>query len=133
MRKLLILTALLPLSLPLLSCMSQKSTNPDNLKYRDAQNLKTLLESQREDYLLIDVRSQEEFKEGHIPGAINIAHTFIKEKIEETDKEALIILYCRSGNRSAQALKSLKESGYTNLLNFGSYKNWKYDLKSGED
>lgn len=71
----------------------------------------------------IDVRSTEEFKQGHLPGALNIVHTDIASKISAvtSDKTAEIQLYCRSGRRSGLALDALQKLGYTNVHNAGGY------------
>jgi len=72
---------------------------------------------------VIDVRTEQEYKEGHLKNAINIPHVEIKNKINEyvNDKDQKIILYCRSGRRSGIAEKILKEMGYKNALNAGAY------------
>jgi len=71
----------------------------------------------------IDVRSSEEYSQGHLPGAINIIHTEISDKIGTVtqDKNAEIKLYCRSGRRSGLAEAALKELGYTKVQNMGGY------------
>jgi len=71
----------------------------------------------------IDVRTSEEFNQGHLPGAVNILHTEIKDKIGAVtqNKNAQIKLYCRSGRRSGLAEAALKELGYTQVQNLGSY------------
>lgn len=78
--------------------------------------------------ILLDVRTQEEYDEGHIEGAVllpldSISEDSIKE-IADNNKE-VIIVYCRSGNRSAQALEKLKELGYENVYDLGAMSNWK--------
>lgn len=75
------------------------------------------------DPIWIDVRSSEEFNQGHLPGALNIVHTDIASKIAAvtTDKNAEIKLYCRSGRRSGLALEALQKLGYSNVENAGSY------------
>ena len=77
--------------------------------------------AKEENYILLDVRTLEEYHDGHIPGAINIANESIgKNEIPELpDKEQRIYIYCRSGNRSKQAAKKLAELGYTNLIEIG--------------
>jgi len=67
--------------------------------------------------LLVDVRSEQEYNEGHKDGAINIPHYEMKNKAEAllNDKEKAIILYCRSGSRSKKAYETLKKMGYTNV------------------
>lgn len=71
----------------------------------------------------IDVRSAEEFNDGHLPGAVNIVHTEISSKIAAItqDKNAEIKLYCRSGRRSGLAEAALKELGYTKVQNAGGF------------
>ena len=71
----------------------------------------------------IDVRSPEEFAEGHLEDAINIPHDQIVAKITEisADKNAPLNLYCRSGRRAENALQELRKLGYTNVINHGGY------------
>ena len=78
------------------------------------------------DYLIVDVRRADEFTEGHIPGAINIANEDIAsaEPTELPDKEQVIYVYCRSGNRSKQASAKLAAMGYTNIVEFGGILDW---------
>ena len=75
----------------------------------------------------IDVRSSEEYAQGHLPNALNIPHTEIAAKIAEVsqDKTATIHLYCRSGRRSGLAEQQLKALGYLNVSNAGSYEQLK--------
>ena len=72
-------------------------------------------------FVLIDVRSAEEFASGHLQGAVNIPHDRIEEEIGAVapDKSARIILYCRSGRRAETALNALKSAGYENVSNYG--------------
>ena len=85
------------------------------------------------DYIILDVRTAEEFKEKRIPGAINIPNETIgTEEIPELpDKEQLILVYCRSGNRSKQASEKLAALGYTNIIEFGGINDWPGDTVSG--
>ena len=78
------------------------------------------------DYIILDVRTPEEFAEKHIPGAINIPNETIgTEDIPElANKEQLIMVYCRSGNRSKQASEKLAALGYTNIVEFGGINDW---------
>ncbi len=77
-------------------------------------------------YILLDVRTQSEFAEKHIPGAINVPNETIgTEAIPELpDKNQLIFVYCRSGNRSKQASEKLVALGYTNIVEFGGINDW---------
>lgn len=79
-----------------------------------------------ENYIILDVRTAEEFAEKHIPNAINIPNEIIgSEEIEELpDRNQLILVYCRSGNRSKQASEKLVALGYTNIYEFGGIIDW---------
>lgn len=81
---------------------------------------------EEKDYIILDVRTPEEFKSKHIPGAINIPNETIgtEEVPELPDKEQLIMIYCRSGNRSKQAAENLAAQGYTNIVEFGGINDW---------
>ena len=87
------------------------------------------------EYILLDVRTPEEFREKHIPGAINIANETIgSEEIPELpDKEQLILVYCRSGNRSKQASEKLAAMGYTNIVEIGGIHDWPGDVVYGTE
>ena len=84
------------------------------------------------DYIILDVRTPEEFSEKHIPGAINVANETIgSEEIPELpDKDQLILVYCRSGNRSKQASEKLVALGYTNIIEFGGINDWPGEVVS---
>ena len=88
---------------------------------------KALMDSE-EGYIILDVRTPEEFAERHIEGAILIPDYEIGEKAESilTDKEQLILVYCRSGRRSKNAANKLATLGYTNIKEFGGINDWKY-------
>ena len=78
------------------------------------------------DYIILDVRTPEEFADKHIPNAINIPNEVIgtEEIAELPDKDQLILVYCRSGNRSKQASEKLVALGYTNIYEFGGINDW---------
>ena len=78
------------------------------------------------DYIILDVRTPEEFDDKHIPNAINIPNEVIgtEEIAELPDKDQLILVYCRSGNRSKQASEKLAALGYTNVYEFGGINDW---------
>lgn len=80
--------------------------------------------------LILDVRTEEEYASGHIPDAVLIPHDEIADRAEEelTDKDQLILVYCRSGNRSKAASESLAELGYTNIREFGGINTWPYEI-----
>ena len=84
-------------------------------------------------YIILDVRTPEEFADKHIPGAINIPNeTISTEEIPELpDKDQLILVYCRSGNRSKQASEKLAALGYTNIVEFGGINDWPGEIVTG--
>ena len=95
-----------------------------------AEEAKRIMDSE-EGYIILDVRTREEYDQGHIPGATQISHEEIAEKAEQvlTDKEQLILVYCRSGRRSKIAAEALAELGYTNIKEFGGIIDWPYEVE----
>ena len=95
-----------------------------------AQEAKEIMDRE-EGYVILDTRAQEEYDEGHIPGAILIPHDEILQKAESllTDKDQLILVYCRSGRRSKLAAKDLVKLGYTNIKEFGGIIDWPYEVE----
>ena len=93
----------------------------------------TMMEEETE-YIILDVRTAEEYSEKHIPGAINIANESIgTEEISELpDKDQLILVYCRSGNRSKQASEKLAKLGYTNIVEIGGINSWSGETVTGD-
>ena len=90
---------------------------------------KELMEGE-ENYILLDVRTEEEFLEGHIQGAILIPYDEMANRAEAelTDKDAAILIYCRSGRRSAIAAEILAEMGYARVYDFGGILDWPYEV-----
>ena len=93
-----------------------------------AEEAKKIMDTESE-YVILDVRTEEEFAQGHIPGAILIPDYEIREEAESSlpDKDALILVYCRSGRRSKNAAQILLELGYTNIREFGGILDWPYE------
>lgn len=110
-----------------------KSDMPKIL-YSNMIDVKTIMES-HENYIIIDVRTFEEYCDGHIPGAINIPNENIVDVPPErlANKDQLILIYCRSGNRSKQAATKLANMGYTNLVEFGGIIDWDGDIVTGAE
>lgn len=90
--------------------------------------------AQEQDYQILDVRTWEEYKQGHIPGAICIPNETIgTEPLPQLpDQNQLILVYCRSGNRSKQASEKLAKLGYSNIVEFGGINSWTGETVSGE-
>ena len=95
-----------------------------------AEEAKAIMDS-REGYIILDVRTREEYDQGHIPGATQISHEEIAEQAEGMlpDKDQLILVYCRSGRRSKIAAEALAELGYTNIMEFGGILDWPYETE----
>jgi rhodanese-related sulfurtransferase len=95
-----------------------------------AEEAKQIMDTE-EGYIILDTRTQEEYDEGHIPGAIQISHDEIEEKAEGMlpDKDQLLLVYCRSGRRSKLAAETLVELGYTNIKEFGGIIDWPYETE----
>ena len=87
------------------------------------------------DYIILDVRTQEEYETVHISGAICIPNETIGtgDIPELPDKDQLILVYCRSGNRSKQASEKLAKQGYTNIVEFGGINSWTGKTVSGSE
>ena len=87
------------------------------------------------DYIILDVRTQEEYETAHISGAICIPNETIGtgDIPELPDKDQLILVYCRSGNRSKQASEKLAKQGYTNIVEFGGINSWTGETVSGSE
>ncbi len=118
------------LYLLLLSGCSQSETITEtNYMQITAKEAKNIMDHET-DYIILDVRTEEEFSEGHIDGAILIPDYEIADKAEKilTDKDQLILVYCRSGRRSKLAADSLVTMGYTNIKEFGGIIDWPYDV-----
>ena len=106
-------------------------TEPTEITYEEitAEAAKALMDT-AEDYIIIDARTYDEYKEGHIAGAVLIPEYEIADRAEEelTNKDQLILVYCRSGRRSKIASAELVKLGYTNVKEFGGIIDWPYDI-----
>ncbi len=85
-----------------------------------------------DEFVLLDARSEEEFSEGHIPGAIVIPHDKIYERAESeiSEKDVPVFVYCRSGRRSKVAAEALLELGYEKIYEFGGISSWPYEIEN---
>ena len=104
--------------------------------YQQISGLEALaIMAQSEDYIILDVRTQTEFEEKHIPGAICIPNETIGSEPppELPNRDQLIFVYCRSGNRSKQASEKLSAMGYTNIVEFGGINSWPGETVSGAE
>ena len=112
-------------------CACQGENKPSEITYEQisAIQAKRIMDTEK-DYIIIDARTIEEFNEGHIEGAILIPEYEITERASEElpNKDALILVYCRSGRRSKIAADALVNLGYTNVKEFGGIIDWPYEI-----
>lgn len=106
----------------------EKEENKMEYRKITAEKAKEIMDGD-EDFIIVDVRTEAEFNEKHIPNAILIPNEIIGSDppAELPDKEALILIYCRSGNRSKTASEKLIKMGYTNIYDFGGIIDWDYE------
>ena len=125
--KIFISVLLISLSLFSITACSGTSATYEQISSQQAKNLMDT----ESDYIILDTRTEEEFAEGHIPNAILIPHYEIAQRAEKElpDKDQLILVYCRSGNRSKQASQVLADLGYTNVKEFGGIIDWEYEIE----
>ena len=118
------LSALILSALLLAGCGQAREKAP-GFQQISQQEAAELMESSSE-ALILDVRTPEEFASGHIPGAINLPNEEIGSQPIPLlpEKDQLLLIYCRSGNRSKQAARKLADQGYTNILEFGGINTW---------
>lgn len=105
---------------------SNEETTTGTMGTITTEEVKEILDNKNENYVLIDVREDYEFNEGHIPGAVNIPLGNIDSITYSTSRT--IIVYCKSGNRSNQAAIKLKNMGY-NVKDMGGILNWTYEIE----
>ena len=119
---------LLTLALPFgcVGCSGGGSASYEQISGAEA---KALMDSES-GYIIIDARTQEEYDQGHIPGAILIPEYEIADRAKKElhDKNQLILVYCRSGRRSKIAAEELVKLGYTNVKEFGGIIDWEYEI-----
>ena len=122
------LIALLTFTLPFgcVGCSSGGSATYEQISGAEA---KALMDSES-GYIIIDARTQEEYDQGHIPGALLIPEYEIADRAEKElpDKNQLILVYCRSGRRSKIAAEELVKLGFTNIKEFGGIIDWEYEI-----
>ena len=131
MKKRLIIMLIISLSLfGLCACGGDNKTNSfSQYEQISAEKAKELMDT-KTDYIILDARTQEEFDSGHIDGAILMPEYEVSARAEKelTDKDQLILVYCRSGRRSKIAAQALQDLGYTNVKEFGGIIDWPYEI-----
>ena len=123
-----ILPMLISLLLVLTGCGGNTSDEYQQITQEEA---KEMMDTQ--EVIILDVREQDEYDSGHIPGAVLLPVGTIDEDTAAEvipEKDSTVLVYCRSGNRSKTASSSLAELGYTNIYEFGGINTWPYETES---
>ena len=123
---------LLPFVLSIMLLSSCTSSGGSSNSYRQISMGEAVkMMKDEKNYIILDVRTPEEYLEGHIPGAINVPNEEIgtAEISELPDKSQLILVYCRSGRRSKEASQKLLGLGYTNIVEFGGINDWNGEIE----
>ena len=113
----------------ILNRIDNNISNESTIRYVSMDEIVEIM-NENENYIILDARTFEEYNQGHIPNAICIPNETIDENVinKLPNKEQLILIYCRSGNRSKQAANKLQKLGYTNLIEFGGIIDWKGEI-----
>ena len=124
---------LLLLTVSLAGCCSREEDTKNTVSYQQitAEEAKSMMVEQP-DAVILDVREQDEYDAGHIPGAVLLPVGTINEETAASaipEKDAVVLVYCRSGNRSKTASQALVDLGYTQIYEFGGIKDWPYEVE----
>ena len=124
---------LLFLMVSLAGCGNREEDAKNTASYQQitAEEAKSMMEEQP-DAVILDVREQDEYDAGHIPGAVLLPVDTINEETAASvipEKDTVVLVYCRSGNRSKTASKALVDLGYTQIYEFGGIKDWPYEVE----
>lgn len=132
MKKIILCIAAFIMLISLAGCADDNA--PAEYVLISAAEAKALMDSET-GYIILDVRTENEFAQGHIPGAILIPDYDIESRAEEElpDKKQLILVYCRSGRRSKNAAAKLAEMGYSNVKEFGGIIDWGYETAAEQE
>lgn len=142
-RRTVALAALITLALVLTGCVDADKSARDGATAQAEKGAVTKIDaatayermSASEGYILLDVRTPEEFSESHIQGAVLLPDYDIEARAAEVlpDRDTVLYVYCRSGRRSAASSALLADMGYTNIYDFGGIVDWPYETVSGSD
>ena len=124
---------LLLLIVCLAGCGSREDDDKKTASYQQitAEEAKSMMEEQP-DAVILDVREQDEYDAGHIPGAVLLSVGTIDEETAASaipENDTVVLVYCRSGNRSKTASQALADLGYTQIYEFGGIKDWPYEVE----
>jgi len=122
-----ITAAMLILSLLLAGCAQKGTPSYKRISQEEAKNM-----MDKHEVIILDVREQSEFDEKHIPGAVLLPVGTIAEDTAAAvipDLDSVVLVYCRSGNRSQTASRALAELGYRGIYEFGGINTWPYEVE----
>ena len=124
---------LLLLTITLIGCGSREEEVENTASYQQitAEEAKSMMEEQA-DAVILDVREQDEYETGHIPGAVLLPVGTIDEDSAAaaiSEKDSVVLVYCRSGNRSKTASQALADLGYSRVYEFGGIRDWPYEIE----
>ena len=137
-KKVLIFAGLMILCISTISACNSKTEKKNHILQPKDSNINSVSPEQAKkmmdsssDFIILDVRTKDEYNDFHIKDAINIPDMEIRLRAEDIipNKDKLIFVYCRSGRRSKIASKDLVDMGYTNIVEFGGIVNWPYELE----
>lgn len=130
MKKWIFLFLIAAFSLMMAACGETDKKDTSSFQQVNAEEAKAMMD-QEDNYVILDVRTQEEYEEGHIPNAVLLPDYEVEDKAEQIllDKEQTIFVYCRSGNRSKSASEILVSLGYSNVIEFGGINDWPYEIE----
>lgn len=131
MKKLSLILAAIILILSLAACSMPWSDNSDGYTQISYEEAKKIID-ERDDIIILDVRTQEEFEGGYIKGAILFPSQEVNEETAAQklpDKDQTILIYCSSGGRSKKVAQQLVDMGYTNIYEFGGINSWPYEVQ----
>ena len=130
MKRILPLFLLLLLLLTGCGGTTSNASSEDGYQQISQEEAKEMMDTQ--DVIILDVREQDEYDSGHIPGAVLLPVATIDEETAAEvipEKDSTVLVYCRSGNRSKTASSALAELGYTNIYEFGGINTWPYETE----
>ena len=125
-QKIIVILLLVAVSVAFVACGDKKNEGKAEYRKITAERAYEMMTTQK--VIIVDVRTKSEYDEGHIKNAVLIPNETIgtEPPSKLPDKNAIILVYCRSGRRSRDAANKLVKMGYTNVYDFGGIINWKY-------
>lgn len=128
-KKIIVILIIILIAVGAVVLLNQNNSNETGYVKISPEDAKEIIDS-NEDITIIDVRTEGEYEEGHVAGAVCIPNETISKEVSASlpDKDQEILVYCRSGNRSKQAADKLIALGYTNVKDFGGIIDWPYEV-----